>query len=322
MDVEGKVMSLRFISSLTTARRVAIGTALAASLGLTALATADERVTALLRGGERVTGRFDGIANGLVHIDVSDTDERKIPLGDVALIDLVGGAQGLPETELSEARGDDHVLFPKSGGPVKGRLVTIEGSEREKNNPQPTTVVFRTSSGEERRLRLSEVGRLYLGRYPGAAPAGTSTSNPTATPATAGGQNGTVNVPANQRWVSTGITVSAGQMVSFNASGEVQLSADAGDTATTAGSKLGRRASGAPLPAELAGALVGRVGNGRVFGIGNQAGPLTMPDGGMLYLAVNDDNVDDNRGAFSVTVTAQPFTGTSRVNPRDPRRRP
>ena len=108
-------MSLRIIGSFRLTRRVAIATALAASLGLTTQAAADERVTALLRGGERVTGRFDGFANGLVHIDVSDTDERKIPVGDVALIDLVGAAQGLPETELREARGDDHLLLLKSG---------------------------------------------------------------------------------------------------------------------------------------------------------------------------------------------------------------
>lgn len=302
-------MSLRFISTLSTTRRVAMATALAASLTIPAIAAADERVTALLRNGERVSGRFDGFTNGLVHIDVSDTDERKIPVGDVVVLDLVGGAQGLPETELREARGDDHVLLLKSGGASKGRLASIEGSEREKSNPQPTTVVFRTSSGEERRVRLSEVGRLYLGRYPGAAES-TSASAPAASPSPA--QNGQFNVGANQRWVSTGITVVAGQQVSFNSTGEVQLSSDAADVATTAGSKIGRRASGAPIPGDLAGALVGRVGNGRVFGIGNQAGPLSMPEGGMLFLGVNDDNLDDNRGNFVVTVTAQPAANTSR----------
>ena len=138
-------MSLRFIGGLTVARRVAIATGLAASFALTTPAAADERVTALLRGGERVTGRFDGFTNGLIHIDVSDTDERKIPVGDVALLDLVGAAQGLPETELREARGDDHLLLLKSGNAVKGRLVSIEGSEREKSNPQPTTVWNATS---------------------------------------------------------------------------------------------------------------------------------------------------------------------------------
>jgi hypothetical protein len=306
MPLEGKLMPLRFIASYRLTQRAALATALASSLGFATYASADERVTAMLRGGERVTGRFDGFTNGLIHIDVSDTDERKIPVGDVALLDLVGGAQGLPETELGPARGDDHVLFPKNGGPVTGRLVAIEGSERDKGNPQPTTVVFRSTSGEERRLRLSEVGRLYLGRFPGAAPAGAAPTTPTAA-----AQNGQVTVAANQQWVSTGITVSRGQQVSFNASGEVQLSPDANDAATTAGSKTGRRLTGGPLPGQLAGALIGRVGNGQPFGIGNQPGPLPMSDAGLLYLGVNDDNHGDNNGAFTVTVTVQPGTVTS-----------
>jgi hypothetical protein len=308
MTLEGQVMTLRFIGGLSTARRVVMATALAASLGFPAIAAADERVTAQLRNGERVTGRFDGFTNGLFYIDVSDTDERKIPVGDVALLDLVGAAQGLPETELREARGDDHVLLLKGGSASKGRLVTIEGSQRDKNNPQTTTVVFRTTSGEERRVPLAEVGRLYLGRYPGA---GTETSTTAASPTAAPAQPGQATVQANQRWVSTGITVANGQQVSFNASGEVQLSPDPADVAGPAGSKLGRRASGAPMPAQLAGALIGRVGNGRIFGIGDQTNALPMPGAGLLYLAVNDDNVDDNRGAFTVTVTPQAVTANS-----------
>ena len=291
-------MSLRFIGRLSTTRRVAMATALAASLAIPAIAAQDMNVTALLRNGDRVTGRFDGFNQGQWHIDVSATDERKIPTGDIVVLDFVGGGQGLPETELSQARGDDHLLLTRGGAASKGRLVSVEGADRD------VTVVFRTTSGEERRLRASEVGRLYLGRYPGGDSMTTSTAAPSASPA----QNGQVNVAANQRWVSTGITVAAGQQVSFNASGEVQLSSDAADVATTAGSKIGRRASGAPIPGDLAGALIGRVGNGRVFGIGNQAGPLPMPEGGMLFLGVNDDNLDDNRGNFVVTVTTQPVT--------------
>ncbi|MEO5819551.1 MAG: hypothetical protein ABIT71_03535 [Vicinamibacteraceae bacterium] len=295
-------MSLRFIAGLATARRVAVGTALAATLSLATIAAADQQVTALLRNGERVAGLFDGYNNNQVYVDVSASDERKIPVGDVVLLDFVGGAQGLPETELSQARGDDHVLLLKSGGATKGRLVSVEGTDRD------PTMLFRTASGEERRVRFSEVGRLYLGRYPGAAPA--NATAPTATTATATGQSGAVSVSANQRWVSTGISVAKGQQVSFSSSGEVQLSTDGSDVATTAGSKIGRRLSAGPLPGQLAGALIGRVGNGQAFGIGNQAGPLGMPDGGVLFLGVNDDNVDDNQGAFNVTVSTMPTTVT------------
>src|SRR4029079_2189878 len=84
--LEGQVMSSTILGGFTTARRIAIGAALAASLGLTAYAAADQQVTALLRNGDRVTGRFDGLNQNLLFIDVSDTDERKIPMGDVALI--------------------------------------------------------------------------------------------------------------------------------------------------------------------------------------------------------------------------------------------
>lgn len=303
-------MSLRFNSSHTPARRMAAAAGFAACLGVTTLSAADFNVTALLRSGERVTGLFDGVGNGQVHVDVSATDERRLPLGDIALLDFVGGAQGLPETELREARGDDHLLLLRSGSATKGRLVRFEGTDR---NP---TVVFRTTSGEERRVPSSDVGRLYLGRFPGAPPAGdqpvTTLPAPVPTP-------GTVSVAANQPWTQTGITVARGQQVRFESSGQVQLSPDANDVATVGGSKLGRRLSAGPLPGNLAGALIGRVGGGRAFGIGDQTGPLTMPDGGMLFLGVNDDNVGDNQGAFTVTVTPMPVTNTSRPG-RNPRR--
>lgn len=301
-------MSLRFICSHSTARRLAAAAGFAACLGIAPLAAADFNVTALLRSGERVTGLFDGVGNGQVHVDVSATDERKLPIGDIALLDFVGAAQGLPETELREARGDDHLLLLRSGAATKGRLVGFEGTDR---NP---TVVFRTTAGEERRVPSSDVGRLYLGRFPGVAPPAvdqpaTTLPAPVPTP-------GTVSVTANQPWTPTGITVAKGQQVRFESGGQIQLSPDPNDSATTGGSKLGRRLTAGPMPGNLAGALIGRVGSGRAFGIGDQAGPLTMPDAGMLFLGVNDDNVGDNSGAFTVTVTPLPMSGATRPNSR------
>jgi hypothetical protein len=60
--------------------------------------------------------------------------------------------------------------------------------------------------------------------------------------------------------------------------------------------------SGAPLPRQFAGALIGRIDNGQPFGIGNQAS-LRMPASGILYLGVNDDIVSDNSGQFDVVVS-------------------
>jgi hypothetical protein len=128
-----------------------------------------------------------------------------------------------------------------------------------------------------------------------------------------------VNVAANQRWVDTGIVVSKGQSVRFQSSGEVRLSADGGDVATAAGSKRGRRADSAPIPSALAGALIGRVDSGAPFGIGDQSAALSMPAAGRLYLSVNDDELNDNNGAFSVRVTPEPVLNTgSRPGRRNP----
>src|SRR5438093_1024477 len=78
-------------------------------------------------------------------------------------------------------------------------------------------------------------------------------------------------VSGQQAWTTTGITVTKGQTLTFNTTGEVQLSADANDKASSAGSVTGRYAQRSALPRVLAGALIGKIGNGQPFGIGNQA---------------------------------------------------
>jgi hypothetical protein len=105
--------------------------------------------------------------------------------------------------------------------------------------------------------------------------------------------------------VATPLTVRKGDRVVFNASGQVQLSSDANDVAEAAGSLTQRRAANAPLPQNLAGALIARVGNSAPFPIGNVTTPVTMPADGQLYLGVNDDEVGDNRGEFMVKLTRQ-----------------
>ena len=74
------------------------------------------------------------------------------------------------------------------------------------------------------------------------------------------------------------------------------------DRAVSAGSTSGRTVPGSPLPNALAGALIGRVGNGAPFGIGNQAS-VSMPDNGVLFLGINDNTLTDNTGNFSVVIS-------------------
>src|SRR5438477_13147895 len=72
-----------------------------------------------------------------------------------------------------------------------------------------------------------------------------------------------VVVPANVPWTNTRITVTRGQWLRFQPSGEVRLSFNGDDTALAAGSKSYRFAEKSPLPTIPVGALIGRVNNGK-----------------------------------------------------------
>ncbi len=109
-------------------------------------------------------------------------------------------------------------------------------------------------------------------------------------------------VPGNRQWTPTNIRVNQGDTFWFQVTGEIRFSANANDRAGSAGSLAQKYASGAPLPLAFAGALIGRIDNGRPFGIGDQTS-LRMPASGILYLGVNDDNVSDNSGQFQVVIS-------------------
>jgi hypothetical protein len=282
---------------------VSIAVVAGAGLLATGPLAAQDRVTVVTRSSDRASGALEDLANGTIYVRVSQQEQRKIPLDSVLVFDFAGSGQNLPEAELRDARGDDHLLVLRSGSRSRGRLLNIEGGEGSSKPDEPRIISFRTVDGEERRVRPADVTRIYMGRYP--APAATTTvpgPAPTPTPEPPGPG---LSVPANQRWTNTGYVVQQGQAVRFSATGRVQLSGDGNDTATPAGSATGRYAPGAPLPNILAGALIARIGNGAPFGIGNQTQALPMPASGQLFLGVNDDEVADNRGEFRVQVTPE-----------------
>jgi hypothetical protein len=260
-----------------------------------AAVSAQGPVTVQMRDGSKIEGRIEELLpDGTLFIRVSQNDQRRIPISSVALIDRVGGASGLPETEIREAVGPAHLLLTSNGGSVKGRLVAIRGGQGSAQEGQARSFVFRTEDGREQEFSMGQVSRVYLGTYPIAAITGS--------PVTAGLEPGVavpgaIRVPANGGWISTGMRVRRGEVVTFNTSGQVQLSDNANDRAHSAGTP--RTAPGAPVPNVYAGALIGRVGTGQPFAVGNQAS-VAMPNQGLLYLAVNDDERGDNTGEFVV----------------------
>lgn len=287
--------------------RFALTLLVTATLGAMAVpARAQEQATVLKRDGTRVTGRFEdwNRGNNMIYVRVSPGDQRIMPLGDAAMLEVEGDARTLPANELDAARSGDHVLVLRSGEVLRGRLLNIEGGQGSSKENEPRVLSFKPNDAGERRARFNEVRRLYLGNFPAAlapaAPVQPAPTTPSAPENPAG--PGQVRVAANQRWVATGLMVRRTDSVAFSTEGQVQLSGDGDDKAGPAGSMKGRYAGGAPAPSLLAGALIARIGNGPAFAIGDQTQPLPMPGEGQLFLAVNDDEVSDNQGSFLVTM--------------------
>jgi len=257
------------------------------TMAMAGSAMAQQHATLLLDSGERVSGDLVDMGGVGFTMNVNGS-ERRIPTGQVVVIDFAGDARSLPSTELSKLGNDGQGVVLGSGEVVQGKLDDIGGT-------RPLRLTVNLAGGGTRDLTSNDVRRIYLSR-----PTGTGTTA-TGTPGV-GPQGAGIAVPANQRWVDTGVTVRKGQRVTFTATGEVQLSSDPADKASPAGSLRGRYPSGGPMREVLAGALIGRVGGGSMFGIGTQTVPLPMPADGRLFLAVNDDAVQDNQGEFRVQV--------------------
>lgn len=258
-----------------------------AAIAYVGVAQAQENATLTLKSGERISGQL--IDHGGVGFTIKvNNEERRIPTNDVAVIDFGGGA--MSNEDWNRVSGGQHVVWLRSGETLTGQFFDISGTS-------PLNITFKMAGGD-RTIPSSDISRIALARTD-AAPAATGQAA-TGTAATAG--NGIV-VSGQQQWTSTGLTVRRGETLTFNVTGEVRLSGNQDDVAVAAGAKSGRRpAANAPMPNEIAGALIGRIGNGRPFGIGNLT-TVVMPAAGQLFLGINDDSLGDNQGEFRVEIT-------------------
>jgi len=115
-----------------------------------------------------------------------------------------------------------------------------------------------------------------------------------------------VTVAANQTWHSTGITVDGdlGVTIAYQ-TGMWQVDDDGVDYDANGNPMYDASSSGAPLPGCTVGGLVGRIGTGHPFWVGD--GPTVVPKGesGPLELVINDDLTKDmsaNIGSVTVFV--------------------
>jgi len=123
-------------------------------------------------------------------------------------------------------------------------------------------------------------------------------------PSAIGTTGDVVVVDSSARWTDTGIDVRVGDMLMFEADGNVRLSDNPGDFANASGSESGRRAAGAPVANAPAGGLIARIGNSAPVYVGDRRS-VRVPRAGRLYLGVNDDHLADNEGTYRVTVSVR-----------------
>jgi actin-like ATPase involved in cell morphogenesis len=116
-----------------------------------------------------------------------------------------------------------------------------------------------------------------------------------------------VSVPAAVRWTDTGVDLGAGDELSLEATGQVSHAAP--DPTSAVGpegdereelQQFNRVESGSAVEGPH-GALIGRIGEGEPFVVGSGT-ELTVTQAGRLQLGVNDDGVENNDGAFTVSV--------------------
>lgn len=246
-------------------------------------AVAQVSAVIVTRDGERVRGSLiDMNARGF-EVSVNGTSRWFRP-GDLAGISFGGD---ITDEQFNVVSAGNAVVVLRGGQRVTGELYDISGRS-------PLNIVVRNSGGE-RELKSNDIARIIFAR-----PGGPAVVDPTPDTGTGGGPG--LVVAANRQWTPTNITVRRGETVTFESTGQIRLSGDQRDLATINGSLNQRYAAGSPLPEFLAGALIGRIGNGQPFAIGGQTS-IEMPASGILYLGINDDNVSDNAGQFNVVVT-------------------
>jgi len=283
-------------------RRFILLTTLVAAAGAY-VAAQSVPATYILTDGSRKTGTMgfygdkqENLIGGYVGLDTPNGRER-YKVEQVAAIDFTSGGQP-PANEVSQLPGDNnsHVIVLKDGYAQKGRLTGLVAGN----------VHWQNEAGAAQQYAISDVQRIYLN--PGSARQAlnaTSSSTPAAVATTGQTANGgTVTVNANTAWTDTGITVKKGDRVSFQTTGQISFGQSAGQTAGPDGNG-GSMNPGYPVPVVGAGALIGKVNNSAAFPIGSNSQPIVMPADGRLYLGVNDNQVGDNSGAFTVAVKKQ-----------------
>jgi len=258
---------------------------------------AQNNATIVMKSGERKPAQNIGCrdCNELI-VRTSFSEEPRIPIDQIAYIDFGGTSDVNPEIS-----GSQQAAVLRDGTVLHGRVEEV-GHANPSDHSTPLVVVFRMSSGERRELAAQQLSRIYFSQpgagqaqQPGAVASGMADAR-------------TITVDARQAWTPALTQVRRGDRVRVAASGQIQLNGDGSEHASPDGNAAARIDPRSPLTAAPAGALIGRVGNGRPFAVGANT-EVTMSDSGQLFFGVNDSNPTDNSGSFQVQFSRTPGSG-------------
>jgi hypothetical protein len=275
-------------------RRWTLAAIVLACIAATAVFAAST-ATIVLKSGQRETGTLVYNHDNNMNLKVNG-QEKSFPQSDIAVIEFAGdpNSSELAKLPTGNSELERNTIVLRDGQVIHGKLYDIKGD----------TVTVNVTSSDRRDFNMSNIARIYMNHE--AARSVFNASSSTGAVATTGQAGGTVQVQGNRQWTDTGITVRKGDRVAFQSSGEINFgsSGDMKAGPDGQGSFTGSHGS-YPVPQMPVGGLIGRVGNSAPFPIGSNSQAITMPANGRLFLGINDDRVDDNSGAFSVTIVRQ-----------------
>ncbi len=127
-----------------------------------------------------------------------------------------------------------------------------------------------------------------------------------------------IEISSAKRWTNTGITVTAGEVVTINASGDMHFGPKPIDHMTPNGrppaecaNQRQRVVIAFPAPTLNCWSLMGRIGRGTPFKVGTHV-TFTATATGALQLGINDNRLQDNGGSWtSITSVAPAGTAPS-----------
>jgi len=257
-------------------------TLIALSIAAMSVGGAQENATFILKSGERLSGQLVDMGGAGFTVQVNG-QPRQISTNDMAVIDFTGA--GPNQSDWDRLSGGQFAVL-KDGQVVSGQLTDVGGTS-------PLRLSF-SSGGANRDLQSNEVARIVLARPNDVPASGVGTGGSTPSAPSVG-----ITVSGRNPWTPTGLDVRRGEPLTINASGEVRIAGPNGLAASPAGSS--ETFPNNPMPGVPTGALIGRIGNGQPFVIGNQT-QITAPAAGQLFLGINDSNHGDNEGSFQVQV--------------------